>query len=84
MRNTYQTVIATDGNETFVLFLYEDVQWGNPYTTIGFNAGDGVRSFTPSLPDSVKNVETASNIGIPGTYIFRVDQESIMEPSVGM
>ncbi len=81
--NTFQAVLATDGNQTFVAFLYEDIQWGSSDTTIGFNAGDQVRSFT--LPESgavddVLNLESTSNVGIPGTYIFRVDGDEIVLP----
>ena len=65
-------------------FLYEDIQWSGTNTTIGFNAGDGVRSFT--LPESltaegVLNLENTSNVGIPGVYIFRVDQNEVETPS---
>ena len=50
--NTFQAVIATDGSKTFVLFLYQDIQWSrNRYTAIGFSAGDRVRYF--NLPESV-------------------------------
>ena len=85
--NTFQAVLATDGTRTFVLFLYEDIQWGSSLDSstataiVGFNAGDGgTRSFR--LPDSltdagILNLESASNIGIPGTFIFRVDQDVV-------
>ena len=75
--NTFQAVLATDGNQTFVMFLYEDIQWGSAQTTIGFNAGDRSQSIT--LPESlttesILNLENTSNVGVPGVYIFRVDQ----------
>ena len=80
--NTFQVVIATDGTRTFIGFLYEDIQW-TANTVIGFNAGDGVRSFT--LPESlttagILNLESTSNVGIPGVYLFRVDQNEVMQP----
>ena len=87
--------MATDGTRTFVGFLYEDIQWTggiaigfdginvNPATTIGFNAGDGIRSFT--LPEfltagSILNLESTSNVGIPGVYWFRVDRDQVEAP----
>ena len=75
--NTFQAVLATDGAMTFVMFLYEDIQWGSAQTTIGFNAGDRSQSIT--LPESlttegVLNLENTTNVGFPGVYIFRVDQ----------
>jgi hypothetical protein len=77
--NTLQAVLATDGNTTYVLFIYDDIQWGNNKNVIGFNAGDLMRSYT--LPESqtartILNLENSSNVGIPGVYVFRVDQES--------
>jgi hypothetical protein len=82
--NTFQVIIATDGIKTFVLFLYEDIQWGSSHNVIGFNAGDQERSYT--LPESwttnaILNLESTSNVGIPGAYIFRVDQTTITAPT---
>ena len=75
--NTFQAILATDGNQTFVMFLYEDIQWANFVTSIGFNAGDREESIThpESLTtEGVLNLENTTNVGIPGVYIFRVDQ----------
>ena len=60
------------------MFLYHDIQWSSRYTTIGFNAGDGFHYFTipESLTtDGVLNLDSTSNVGIPGMYIYRVDQD---------
>ena len=76
--NTLQAVLATDGSITFVMFLYHDIQWSSGTTTIGFNAGDEVNYFTvpESLTaDGVLNLDSTSNVGIPGMYIYRVDQD---------
>ena len=59
------------------MFLYHDIQWTSR-TTIGFNAGDGVHYYT--VPESlvannVLNLDNTSNVGIPGMYIYRVDQD---------
>ena len=75
--NTFQAVLATNGSITFALFLYHDIQWSR-VTIIGFNAGDGVKSFTvpESLTaNSVLNLDSTSNVDIPGMYIYRVDQD---------
>jgi hypothetical protein len=55
------------------MFLYEDIQWGDSDTSIGFNAGDGERFFT-LMTAGVLDLESSSNVGIPGTFLFRVDQ----------
>ena len=62
------------------MFLYHDIQWSSN-TTIGFNAGDGVNSYIvpESLTaDGVLNLGNTSNVGIPGMYIYRVDQDPCM------
>ena len=81
--NTFQAVLTTDGNATYVMFLYRDIQWESSDTTIGFNAGDGIRSY--NLPEAstitgILNLEISSNVGIPGAFYFRVDQENIVTP----
>ena len=60
------------------MFLYHDIQWSSGTTTIGFNAGDGVHYYIipESLTtDGVLNLDNISNVGIPGMYIYRVDQD---------
>ena len=69
--------MATDGTQTYVMFLYHDIQSDSGVTTIGFNAGDGVNFIT--VPESltvegVLNLTNTSNVGLPGVYIYRVDQ----------
>ena len=62
------------------MFLYHEIQ-RSVVTIIGFNAGDGVNYFTvpESLTtDSVLNLVHTSNVGIPGMYIYRVDQDPCM------
>ena len=59
------------------MFLYHDIQSNTGVTSIGLNAGDGVSFIT--VPESltvegVLNLPNTSNVGLPGVYIFRVDQ----------
>ena len=71
--------MATDGQASFVFFIYSDIQWG--IANIGFNAGDGVRFFmVPRALISTENIEMGSNVNIPGLYIYRVDQNTVFEP----
>lgn len=51
---------------------------------IGLNVGDGVNSFT--LPESMNEsslmaLVNTSNVGTPGVYIFRVDEETVGAPA---
>ena len=72
--------MATDGERSFVFFTYTDIQWGEG--GIGFDAGDGRRSFT--LPGSrtaaTRDIERTSNVGVAGVYAFRVDLPEIVGP----
>lgn len=86
--NTFQAVITSDGSETYVLFLYRDIQWTSFIGAVaGFNAGDNMRFF--NLPETFTsadditgrlNLEETSNVALPGVYIFRVDQNAIIQP----
>ena len=50
--------------------------------TIGFNAGREALSFVLpefSINGGFLNLESSSNIGIPGVFAYRVDQSAIQE-----
>ena len=69
---------------TFVFFIYGDIQWGLG-ANIGFNAGDGMRSFMVpgALTNQVLNIDKESNVGETGVYIYRVGLCSVLGPSDG-
>ena len=49
-------------------------------TIIGFNSGDGTRFFSlseSSIDGGFLNLESSSNIGIPGVFVYRVDQSEL-------
>ena len=68
--------LGSDGRESFVLFLYGDIQWGEN-AQIGFNAGDNVRSFSvsESLTSNTVDIEFGSNINRMGAFVFQVDSK---------
>ena len=69
-------MLVTDGEVSFVMFSYGDMQWKiRPF--IGFNSRS--RTFTV-VAQSSKNLMSSSNVGYPGLYIYRVD-ENIVEPT---
>ncbi|XP_021368743.1 sushi, nidogen and EGF-like domain-containing protein 1 isoform X2 [Mizuhopecten yessoensis] len=74
LRNTFQIVLTTDGTKSFVMFHYLRLDWSRN-VMVGFNAGDGLNSYTVngSLSDDVVNLVHRSNVGVPGTFVFRVD-----------
>ena len=73
-------MLATDGVEIIVIFLYGDIQWTTTFSnsndiihaTAGFNAGDRINSFTipGSLTPNIIDIIETSNIGIPGLWVF--------------
>jgi hypothetical protein len=50
-----------------------------PYPQAGFNAGDGQRYF--NIPGSrtadMAEVETTTNVGVPGRWAFRIDDAQV-------
>ena len=82
--NTFQIVMATDGQISFVTFLYDDIQWTRAGRALaGINGGDGVRSVTlpGSRSEAIRNLTTTSNVGVPGVWMYRVDSSDIVTPS---
>ena len=77
----FQTILTSDGVNSFVIFLYDRLDFiaggtdCNAFAQIGFNAGDGVNSFTipsSSTADISKIALTQSNVNIPGMWMFSV------------
>ena len=88
--NTFQCVLATDGFQSFVIFLYacDGIQWttgddsgghdgfGGIEAVAGINGGDGVNYFNipGSLTPDIINIDETSNVGIPGVWMFQVGE----------
>ena len=55
---------------------------GGTEAQVGFNAGDGIRfaSVPGSQTPDIINIDTTSNVGIAGVWIFRVDEFEIAPP----
>ncbi|KAK2168445.1 hypothetical protein NP493_1225g02057 [Ridgeia piscesae] len=84
--NTFQIVLITNGRHSFTIFNYGDITWtagsasnGIP-AQVGFNAGDGRRYFSVpgSRTASIVNVETTSNVGLRGRWVFRIDEADVV------
>ena len=94
--NTFQVVLITDGECSFVTYLYANrrIQWttgdasdgegglGGTPAQAGFDAGDEMTYF--SIPGSqtpdIVDIELTSNVDIPGQWTFRVDLAEIVQP----
>jgi hypothetical protein len=91
--NTFQCVLATDGNSSFALLLYADglIEWttgdndggigglGGDPADVGFINDDRTNKFLipASNTSEIINVDVLSNVGIPGQWIFQIDGENI-------
>ena len=72
--------MVTDGEMSFVILHYGDIQWWVPGTFVGFIDRSREFAIPPSAAETILDIETASNVGVPGLYIYRVDQRDIIDP----
>ncbi|KAI0226846.1 Sushi, nidogen and EGF-like domain-containing protein 1, partial [Lamellibrachia satsuma] len=91
--NTFQAVLITNGRHSFTMFNYGDISWttgtasggdrstglGGTPAQVGFNAGDGIvfASVPGSRQAAIVEVETTTNVGLPGRWVFRIDDVSV-------
>ncbi|XP_062996680.1 IgGFc-binding protein-like [Elgaria multicarinata webbii] len=87
--NTFQAVLTSNGELSFVMLNYQDIQWisgqasgGDVYTGLegtpaqaGFNNGDASNYFNipGSWTSNIINISSMSNIMDPGRWVFEVD-----------
>uniref|UniRef100_A0A0B8RSL0 Alpha-tectorin n=1 Tax=Philothamnus irregularis TaxID=1899461 RepID=A0A0B8RSL0_9SAUR len=95
--NTFQAVLATDGEISFILLHYADIQWttgtgndGDIHTGLGgtpaqagFDSGDKENYY--NIPGSrtpgILNIMKTTNVGEPGRWLFQVDKSIIGVPT---
>ena len=91
--NTFQCILVSSIQESYVIFLYADtrIQWttgdasggidglGGNEALAGINAGDGINFVTipGSLTASIINIAQTSNVGIPGIWMFKVNEGTV-------
>ncbi|KAH0631346.1 hypothetical protein JD844_005637 [Phrynosoma platyrhinos] len=87
--NTFQVVLTSNGELSFVIMNYKDIQWisgqasgGDVHTGLegtpaqaGFNSGDAHNYFNipGSWTQNIINISSMSNIIDPGRWVFEVD-----------
>ncbi len=59
---------------------YEDIQWYEN-ANIGFNSGNTSFSLPGAFTPNATHIDDYSNVGIPGLYVYRVDQNTVVEPN---
>ena len=59
-----------------MIFIYDDIQWTSRGAVAGINFGDGMHHITisGSQTPSIVNIAETSNVGVPGVWIFRVNE----------
>ena len=83
-KNTFHSILASDGQISYVLMMYTQISWTLTNSTLpawaGFSAGDGARytSITDTFSVSIRNLSSASNINQDGVWIFRVDENTVL------
>ena len=74
--NTFQLVMATDGNLSFLIYNFGSMTWPNNQFSMnaffGHNAGDNVNFYSNpnSFTNNIISVSSQSNVNIPGKWIF--------------
>uniref|UniRef100_A0ACB8FSC6 Uncharacterized protein n=1 Tax=Sphaerodactylus townsendi TaxID=933632 RepID=A0ACB8FSC6_9SAUR len=87
--NTFQAVLTSNGDLSFIMLHYKDIQWtsgaasgGDAFTGLGgtpaqagFNNGDTKNYFNipGSWTPSIISVSSTSNVMDPGRWVFQVD-----------
>jgi len=77
--NTFQLVLASDGEESYVLFNYGGIEWPNKNVnasvTVGYNLGDKKNFFEIKRSPAVNflDLQNGSNVGMKSRWMYRVD-----------
>ncbi|CAF4000147.1 unnamed protein product [Rotaria sordida] len=85
LNNTFQIILCTDEDRSFVFFLYHDLQWSNPYNMPYNYAEAGIHNGNQNksqiLPYSGKEhivkLVNESNVNVPGLFVFRIDADEV-------
>lgn len=80
-------MLATNGTVSFATFLYVDghMQWtasdsdSGGALEVGFLDGSNSASYL-FPPDDLTDIDTGSNAGYPGKWLFRIDGEHLITP----
>ena len=80
--NTFQVILITDGRFSFTLLSYGNIQWGGDWPSETYQvAFSGAEYYNSTNDGPIENIATLSNVGVPGLFIFRVDQPYVMMPN---
>ncbi|XP_077193128.1 IgGFc-binding protein-like [Paroedura picta] len=88
--NTFQAVLATNQQNSFIMLNYASIQWttgtgsgghtatglGGTPAQAGFDSGDKTNYYTipSSRTPDIVNIAMTTNVGVPGRWVFQVDK----------
>jgi len=84
--NTFQLVLTTNGEESYVVFNYGRLEWPNTRVKVnvesGFNLGDlkNYHQMEDSFSPKIAELEKKSNVGMRSKWLFRVDEFQTLFP----
>ena len=93
LRNTFQAVLAADEYASYIVFNYENIDYADGATfsglgsevQVGFDEGKvfGGRYYIhpTSWSANVLELNSTSNVGVPGRWVYRVDNYLHTEPT---
>ena len=69
-----------DGSNSFIFFIYNQLEWLQGPINIGFKNSNGSQSFMLTETTNEDDVQElrlleTSNVGVPGLYLYQVDGE---------
>ena len=79
LKQHYQVIFMTDGTLTFMIIYYKLIQWDGNETYQAAFSRPGYNYTTNEVP--IQNITTLSNVGVPGMFIYRVDQYFVIMPT---
>ena len=78
-------VLVTDGKFSFLLLSYGNLQWGGDFPNETYEvAFSGMESNYRINEGPIQDITTLSNVGVPGLFMFRVDQVNVTEPTTNV
>eukprot|EP00057_Strongylocentrotus_purpuratus_P008332 XP_011662806.1 PREDICTED: sushi, nidogen and EGF-like domain-containing protein 1 [Strongylocentrotus purpuratus] len=83
LRNTFQVLIGTDGEMTYVIFNYKRIEWRNFRATAGIATIDNRDRSTNRVSLDLDDLVSGSNYGEQGSWLFEVS-ETVREIGKGL
>lgn len=77
--NTFQLIMTTNGEDSYVIFNYGRLQWPNKYTDVsveaGLNLDDGTKFFRMegSSTQNITQLVKKSNVNLQSKWLFKID-----------